>query len=244
MFSIKHRLRWSAVALFCAVGLGSSAWAATVVISASGPSARSYPAGKSLAAGSRIVLAAGDTLTVLDSRGTRTLRGPLNTSAEATAARATSSFAALVATQNRSRPRTGAIRGTGEKPKPANIWDIDSTSDGLVCVANAGGLKICRPDMKNAATMTVTPDGGAATRVSFTAGSNVAAWPAGVPVSEGRGYVINGGGLARPARVRFTLVDAPVPSDPAGIYMVLDAKGCSEQKQLVVDAMTPKPAGS
>src|SRR5262245_7287326 len=97
MFSTRSRLRRGALALALALGLAGGAAAQTIVVSSSGPSARTYPAGKTLAAGSRIVLAAGDTLTVLDSRGTRVLRGPLTLAAEAAAATTNPSFAMLVA---------------------------------------------------------------------------------------------------------------------------------------------------
>ena len=236
MFSIKKRLLWSAMALAWTLGLGGVAWAQTVVVSATGPSARTYPAGKSLAAGSRIVLVAGDTLTLLDSRGTRTLRGPVTTSAEAAAARTSASFASLVATQNRRRARTGAIRGSGDAAKPSNLWDIDVTAPGTVCVVDPAAVQLWRPDMQKAAKLTVTPESGAVVGVSFPAGRNVMAWPANLPIAEGRGYVLSGGGLAQPVRVRFAMLERP-PSDPASTYAALDAKGCEVQKQLLLEAM-------
>lgn len=236
MFSIRSRLRWNVMALACALGLGSAAWAQTVVVSATGPSARTYPAGKSLAAGSRIVLVAGDTLTLLDSRGTRTLRGPATASAEASAARTNTSFASLVATQNRRRARTGAIRGSGDAAKPSNLWFIDATAAGTVCVSDPAAVQIWRPDMQKPATLTVTPESGSAAAVAFAAGRNAMAWPANLPIAEGRSYVLSGGGLAQPVRVRFAMLEAPA-SDPASTYAALDAKGCDAQKQLLLEAM-------
>lgn len=242
MFSIKGRRGAGATVLACALGFGGAigfagmAAAQTVVISASGPSARSYPAGKSLAAGTRIVLAAGDTLTVLDSRGTRTLRGPVTTAAEAAATRANPSFAALVATQNRRRARTGAIRGTGEAAKPTNLWHVNVTVDGTVCVADPAAVQLWRPDMQRAATLTVTAESGPSAKVPFIVGQSVTSWPSNLPIAEGSGYVLSGGLLARPVRLRFTMLGAPA-SDPAGTYAALDAKGCNAQKQLLLGAM-------
>jgi hypothetical protein len=235
MLSIKARFRHGALALACAIGLSGAASAATVVVSSSGPSARSYPAGKSLAAGSRIVLAAGDTLTVLDSRGTRTLRGPISTSAEATASAANPSFAALVATQNRRRARTGAIRGAGEAARPANLWYVDMAAGGTVCVADPAAVQLWRPDMQQATTVTVAGEGvsGAA---AFPIGQNTTAWPAGLPIAEGRSYTLSGGGLAKPTHLRFAMLSAP-PSDPAAAYAALDAKGCAAQQQVLLGAL-------
>ncbi len=236
MFSISARMRYGAAALACVLGLGGTAFAQTIVISASGPSARGYPAGKSLAAGSRIVLAAGDTLTVLDSRGTRTLRGPATTTAEASTTNANPSFAALVATQNRRRARTGAIRGAGESAKPSNLWDVNVASEGTVCVANPAVLQLWRPDMQQAATLTITPETGVSASTAFIVGQNIAAWPANLPVAEGKTYVLSGGGLAKPTHVRFTMLNSP-PADPAATYAALDAKGCEAQKHLLLGAL-------
>ena len=236
MFSINGRIGAGAMALACALGCGGVAIAQTVVISAAGPSARSYPAGKPLAAGTRIVLAAGDTLTVLDSRGTRTLRGPLTTAAEAAATTANPSFAALVATQNRRRARTGAIRGTGDAPRPSNLWHVNITTDGTVCVADPATVQLWRPDMRRAATLTVRAESGASASVSFIVGQSVTSWPSSLPIAEGSSYVLNGDGLAQPVRLRFTMLGTPA-SDPASTYAALDAKGCNAQKQLLLGAM-------
>jgi hypothetical protein len=231
MFSI----RCGALALACTIGVSGAALANTIVVSSSGPSARTYPAGKSLPAGSRIVLTAGDTMTVLDSRGTRTLRGPITTSAEAAATAANPSFAALVATQNRRRARTGAIRGAGEAAKPSNLWYVDVGAGGTVCVADPSAVQLWRPDMQQAATLTVVGE-GASGAASFPVGQNTAAWPASLPVTAGRSYTLSGGGLVKPTRLRFAVLPA-APSDPATTYATLDAEGCTAQKQLLLSAM-------
>lgn len=236
MFSTRSRLRYGALALACALGIAGAAAAQTIVVTSSGPSARSYPAGKTLAAGSRIVLAAGDTLTLLDSRGTRTLRGPVTVSAEAAAATTNPSFAMLVATQNRRRARTGAIRGAGETAKPSNIWYVNVAEAGTFCVADPAAVQLWRPDMQQAATLTVTAEGGANASVPFAVGQNITAWPASLPIAEGRSYVLSGGGLAGPTQLRFVTLGA-VPGDPAGAYAALDTKGCNAQKQLLLGAM-------
>jgi hypothetical protein len=234
MFSTKAPNCAVALALACAVGIAGDAWAHTVVIGSSGPSAGTYPAGKTLAAGSRIVLRAGDTLTVLDSRGTRTLRGPATTSAEASATAANPSFASLVTTQNRRRARTGAIRGSGDAAKPVNLWQIDVAAGGTVCVSDAAAVQLWRPDMKQAATVTITPEGGPSASAAFLAGQNVTAWPADLRIAEGRDYVISGNGVT--TRLRFAMLGTP-PTDPVSTYIALDAKGCAAQKQLLASAL-------
>ena len=236
MFSTRSRSRWSALALACALGLAGAASAQTIVVSSSGPSARSYPAGKTLAAGSRIALAAGDTLTVLDSRGTRTLRGPATTSAEAGTTTTNASFAALVATQNRRRARTGAIRGSGETAKPANLWQVNVTAEGTYCVSDAAAVQLWRPNMEKAATMTVAGQTGTSETATFGVGQNVVSWPAALPIADGRDYLVSGGDLIKPVRVRFAMLDMPA-TNPAATYAALDAKGCDAQKELLLGAL-------
>lgn len=238
MHSTKTWWRRGALTLACFFGLnGAAAWAGTVVISSSGPSARSYPAGKSLAAGSRIVLAAGDTLTLLDSRGTRTLRGPTTASAEASATASNASFAMLVATQNRRRARTGAIRGGAGAAKPDSIWYVNVAGEsGTFCAADLAAVRLWRPDMQSATTLTVADDAGKTGVAAFAVGQNTAAWPATVPIAAGRSYTLSGGGLGKPTKLRVALLDAAV-SDPAGTYSALAAKSCNAQKDLLVGAL-------
>ena len=240
MHSTKTWLRRGALALACCLGLSEAASAGTVVISASGPSARSYPAGRSLAAGSRIVLAPGDTLTVLDSRGTRTLRGPVTASAEASATTSNASFAALVATQNRRRARTGAIRGVaGAIARPDNMWYVNVAGEGgTFCVMDPAAVQLWRPDMQASATLAVSEEGGRSGSATFPLGQNTTAWPATLPIADGRSYTLSGQGLS-PRRVRFAVIDTAI-SDPASAYMALDAKGCAAQKQVLLGSL---PAG-
>jgi hypothetical protein len=157
-------------------------------------------------------------------------------SAEASAAAANPSFAMLVATQNRRRARTGAIRGAGETAKPSNMWYVNVAEGGTFCVADPSAVQLWRPDMQQAATLTVAAEAGQNASVSFAIGQNIAAWPNALPVAEGRSYVLSGGGLAEPKRLRFVTLGA-TPGDPASTYAALDAKGCNAQKQLLLGAM-------
>src|SRR3546814_19025400 len=60
----------------CVAGLGAQAAAETMVVRATGPSAATYQPGSKLADGGSLALKAGDGVTLLDARGTRTRRGP------------------------------------------------------------------------------------------------------------------------------------------------------------------------
>ena len=109
-----------ALAGYVVAGLGGQAAAETMVVRATGPSAATYKPGSKLGDGGSLTLKAGDVVTLLDARGTRTLRGPgsFNVAAAASAAPANNvMLSALLDTKRVRRARTGAVRGTiGETP--------------------------------------------------------------------------------------------------------------------------------
>lgn len=236
MFSTDAIMRRGPVVLACALGFGGAAIAQTVVVSSTGPSARSYPAGKSLAPGSKIVLVAGDTLTVLDSRGTRKLSGPGSFGAAASSTAANQSFASLVATQNRRRARTGAVRTLGQRVLPPSLWFVDIERGATFCVADATAVQLWRPDMQQAATLTITDQSGKSSNVTFAMGQNNVPWPAAtLPVADGHSYMLSGAGLAKPVKLRFVMLGAPI-TDPVATYTALNGKGCGDQRDLLITA--------
>lgn len=236
MFSTDAIMRRGMVALACALGFGGAAVAQTIVVKSSGPSAKSYPVGKSLAPGAKIVLAKGDSLTVLDNRGTRTLSGPGNFGAEASSTTANQSFASLVATQNRRRARTGAVRTLGQRAMPPSLWFVDIERSATFCVADTTAVQLWRPDMQQAAALTITDQNGKTSNVAFAMGQNNVPWPtAALPVADGHSYTLSGAGLAKPVKLRFAMLSTPV-NDPVATYTALESKGCADQKDLLITA--------
>src|SRR5690606_12885977 len=118
------------LATLCAAALALTPGAALagVVVSVSGPSASSYPVGRKLGDDDRIVLRAGDTLTVLDGSGTRVLRGAGTYSlGQTSGTKASSTFAILTERRSARRARTGAVRA-GDLDTPVrspNLWYVD-----------------------------------------------------------------------------------------------------------------------
>src|SRR5690349_12193219 len=113
MSSRKMRLGAIAMALVAA-SLPLAQAQAGVVIAVSGPSAKTYPVGRKVGATDKIVLQAGDTLTVLDEKGTRVLRGAGTFTLSAKAGEDRSgAFALLTRQRSAQRMRTGAVRDVG-----------------------------------------------------------------------------------------------------------------------------------
>ena len=227
-----------AVALGMAVALAAApAWADSLVVRSSGPSAGSYAPGKKLADGGSLLLKAGDVVTLLDAKGTRTLRGPGRFGVTATAAVPASNItmAALLDTKRVRRARTGAVRGAvGEGPAAAkrpNLWLVDVAQPGQLCVTDPAAVRIWRADAAKPAIVRIN-GGGVQASADFAANEAIAGWPAALPVKDGMAYRIEAGG--RSVDIRFALLG----SAGAGIddtASALIAKGCQAQLDLLVD---------
>lgn len=224
------------IALACAAGLGGTALAETFVVRSGGPSARNYPAGRALAANSTISLKAGDMLIVLDSKGTRTLRGPGNFPADgAGAVKTNTSFAQLVSTKGKKRARTGAVRGPDSGPP--SLWYVNIERDATMCLAQGVAVSLWRPSAETAATVTVRNEAtGASAPVSFAMGNNTVAWPSALPTTEGSRYSLSWAGQAKPVSLGFTGLAANL-EDPMSTASALHAKGCQTQYDVLADTL-------
>src|SRR3954453_22882147 len=121
---------WGAAA---AIALSSTAAVASVVVVRSlGPSAKSYPPGKTLPESAKITLQGGDVVTVLGPAAAQTLRGPGNFSA------------GQMTLASAERGRFGALRAS-EVAKNPSIWDIDVTQSGKICGTDASKIQLWRP---------------------------------------------------------------------------------------------------
>ncbi|WP_242128293.1 hypothetical protein [Sphingobium sp. Sx8-8] len=236
---------WGRIAARCALagwvvaGLGAPVLAETMVVRATGPSAATYKPGSKLADGGSLVLKAGDVVTLLDARGTRTLRGPgsFNVAASASAAPVNGvMLAALLDTKRVRRARTGAVRGNvgdapAAPPHRPNLWMVDVAQSGTLCVADPAAVRLWRADAAKPATVRISGGGGNAT-ASFAAGESITAWPATAPVRDGAAYRLNDG--AKAAELRFALVD-PAPQGLDGTAASLMAHQCTAQLDLLVE---------
>ncbi|HEX7876021.1 MAG TPA: hypothetical protein VF489_05495, partial [Sphingobium sp.] len=154
-------------AMALCLGLAGAAAADTLVVRASGPSAKIYPAGRKLADGGTVALKAGDVVTLLDAKGTRTLRGPgsFGVTAAASGAPASSvTLAALLDTKRVRRARTGAVRGTvGDAPvapaKRPNLWLVDVAQPGALCFADATAVRLWRGNAAKLASVRISGGG-------------------------------------------------------------------------------------
>lgn len=230
--------RLAAAMLIASAGVSAAA-AEVLVVRAQGPSAKSYPAGRKLADNARIVLQANDSLVLLDSRGTRTLRGPGTFTPSGPAQANNRSAIASVATGSTRRARIGAVRGVGSATdaRPASLWEVDVRKSSNVCLADPAHVTLWRPDASKAVKLTVTRGSDGASRtVDWASGEPTVAWPSDFAVASGAKYSLSWQGAAKPIALTFKTL-ASEPTEPEAMASTLIENGCEAQLDLLIQAL-------
>ncbi|MFD1612207.1 hypothetical protein ACFSCW_10375 [Sphingomonas tabacisoli] len=231
--SKKGTMRGVAAAVLTAA-LAGTALAGPVVLRATGPSAKTYPVGRQVPDTAQLVLKPGDTLVLLDSRGTRTLSGPGSFPANGMSARTSSSQVAsrILANTGTSERRGGAVRGglPTQDTRSPNLWFVDLTKSGTICVADPSTMRVWRASGAKAADVKVS-GAGASGDIALAAGATVGDWPKSVPVTNGAEYTLSAEGMA-PAKIKVVTVPAPTSLEDTASQLI--AKGCNTQLDLLI----------
>lgn len=213
---------------------------AGVVVSASGPSASNFPAGRKIGDADPIVLRSGDTLTVLDSRGTRVLRGAGTfTLKQQPGAARRASFAVLTERRSAQRVRTGAVRNADTTVLGSpNLWYVDVSRPGRICVPGTADVRLWRRDTAAEGRYSITdPASTARQSIQFAAGEMLAPWDnAAMAITPGRDYRIAGSPTEGEATVSFAVIEQP-SADPEGLASQLIENGCNRQLELLSSAL-------
>lgn len=233
------------------LGLGACAMAAAtllaaapaaaeaIVVKSAGPSARSYPPGRSIPDNSKVTLKQGDTLTILDGQGTRVFRGPGVFATTATT-RANTAAGVILRNTGTRQVRTGAVRGTSgpSAPKPPNVWLVDTSKTATVCYAGNDPVSMWAPPREQAANLTITRlSDGKSVPVSLRPGQSVKGWPmAELPIADGAQFRVSGDGLGSPVTLRFSAL-GPDPQGLEGTASALIKAGCNAQLDLLIETL-------
>ena len=209
--------------------------AKVLIVRTAGPSAKSYPLGRSLPENARITLRTGDTLTLLGNAGTLTLRGP-----------GTFPATILVRTGARTvavdrRAVTAAVRGgpvshpaTPDVPRAFSVWQLDVTQSGDVCLLRSSDVMLWRPDATAPITLTIVAAKGEIWTVAWPAGRNSIVWAPLSPIINGGAYTLRQAGDATPTQITVHIVH--VESNlPQAVAAILIKKGCHRQLGALVD---------
>lgn len=237
---------FSPAARMMAVGLALAACIMTpepasagVVVAASGPSANEFPVGRKIGDNERIVLRAGDTLTVLDGRGTRVLRGAGTFSLNRkTGTSKASTFAVLTERRSARRMRTGAVRGEGDGPVHApNLWYVDVARPGTMCLADADEVRLWRRFAEGDASYRIDAvDAGSTQTVAFADGEILAVWDTGrSPIATDSRYRITDTDGSMANSLSFVVLDE-IADEPEALAEQLIENGCTGQLELLSTA--------
>jgi hypothetical protein len=235
-----NKKRLAQFALLAFVGGELSYAAAEVLVLRSvGPSASRYRAGQRLPDSTTFVLRPGDSVAVLAGGGTRTFRGPGSFTATGPA-RATG-----LASAGR-RVNTGAVRGTGDGKvqRPSDIWALDVTQSGPICVGSDGRPVLWRPSAEQAVQLTITPPTGAPRTVSWPRGQQTLAWPVNVPLTNGASYQLSWSGATVPTRVTARTLAPLAANDLEGVATALITNQCRNQLEVLIAQREVKEPGT
>lgn len=240
-------MRWinmngaAALASFCLIAAipVTELKAEPIVIKYEGPNNQNYKPGKKLLATARISLKAGEVLTVLDERGTRTLRGPGSYSASSAVSAgnvSNTNLASLIKTSSVRRARTGAVRGENP-PQPQlspNLWYVDVTKSAKLCVADFQSLQLWRSDAAEAqpSVMIASATGDNAT-TKFGQGRSTARWPSAITPVDGGQYTISVPGNAGTISIEMVKIDVTGEERLDTLASKLLDRGCQMQSELL-----------
>jgi hypothetical protein len=219
--------------------MADSAMAKAIVIKATGPSARAYTPGKSIAENTSITLKAGDVVTILDGQGTRVLKGPGTFSTTASTQTASNVTSVLKNTGTR-QVRTGAVRGAVSTApiRPTNVWLVDASKSATVCVTGSEPVSFWVPsgEAESSVTLTRVSD-GKSMPMPLRAMQSVKAWPAEfMPITDGAQYKVTRA-TGETATIRFATIGA----NPQGLENTISAfvrAGCNSQLDLLIETVS------
>ena len=228
------------LALSLALIAAKGVWAAPAaaerfIVTAEGPAAARYPAGRKVADDERFALGPQDRLVLLDRSGTHLLRGPGTFAGVVPRSpEATRRIASIFAPPS-SRSGIAAVRGfrmNGDAT--ASIWRVDLGWSGSVCVPRGAAIGFARSPGA-AAAFSASTEGSSPSRAEWPAGSSSLPWPTDLPVRDRADYHVTLG--ERSTTLRLILIDAQ-DGDPAAVAATLAQHGCSSQLDEVVRKAT------
>ncbi len=238
MSGFRIKLLFACVTFAC--GGTSAALAGTIVVRSSGPSAKSYPPGKSLPAKGKLLLKTGDAITILDDGGTRVYNGPGSFPVGAGSGAATgSAFGQFLKNIGRTQDRSAATRGDPTLPQSLNpnIWFADIAKPGTHCIVDPASVYLWRAGSAKAAVLTLTGN-GKTEKLSFAKGQSLLPWPvAALPVVDKGQYSLSIAGQPNPVKITIRTLPS-APTELADVAAALIKNGCATQVDLLVETVS------
>ncbi len=224
-----------------------------VVIKYEGPNGQIFKPGKKLLSTAKISLKTGEVLTVLDERGTRTLRGPGTYSASSAISAGSvsnSNLATLIKTSSVRRARTGAVRGENipsQTQLSPNLWYVDVSKSSKICVADFQNLQLWRSDSsKEQPSVTIAGASGGSATARFDQGRSTVRWPSTITPVDGGRYSISVPGNVGKTSIEMVKIDVTGEERLDTLASKLLDRGCQVQSELLAATFAqaePAPVG-
>jgi len=248
MFSDKILARFTGMALIGAAMTIPAVASAGVVVKSSGPSSGTYPVGQQVEDSASITLRAGDKITVLTEGGTRVLQGPGTFRVGEGATRTRTSFSRLTQRSNRTRARTGAVRGDPGVVRNPVLWFVNVAASGPVCLYDFDAVRVWRPVTEEAQTYQFLDQTAQTTlEVNFVGTESVRALdPDGLTLVDGNTYTVTGpaGEDGESTSVEMTFVKLTEEGlSPGELAQALIANGCMTQLGQLADRLEADATG-
>jgi hypothetical protein len=130
----------------------------------------------------------------------------------------------------RVRSRTGAVRGgdPAEIARPSNLWQVDVTRSGPVCVREGQPITFWRANAASAAELSITNPEGVAIGLQWAAGQQSLTLPAEVQLGVGRSYQLSWTGGRAPTQIEIRRLPAD-PSERDAVAEALMREQCRAQ---------------
>lgn len=191
-----------------------------IVVRSTGAAAKAFPVGKPIAAGTKVRLRAGDSVTVLGPARALVFKGP-------------GEFRVIEAAEAGafSRSRFSARRGIALPPGP---WAANIEGSGPVCIANGKTLSLWRPDEQSETQVTITGKGVKPATLRWPKGEATLAWPQALPLADAAVYRLRTSGQKTAGEWTIATV-GNVPADRAATAEALLKRGCNAQLDQLVE---------
>ena len=229
----------AAITSLAVAGLGAGvAHAKAVVIKSEGPSQTKYKVGTELPDNATLDLKAGDRVTVITTRGTRVISGPGPKSIGASSQNRRSTFAVLTRQTSGDAVRPGAVRagGPGELVENDNLWNLDVSTGGRMCIVGTDGLRLFRPRVDSEETYVFgTAGSDFHTHVTFDKGVALASVGAEeLPLVAGRTYSVSAPSGDAARSFDLAILDQ-APRDMTEMAALLAANECTGQLDMLAE---------
>src|SRR5439155_19710907 len=99
-------------------------------------------------------------------------------------------------------------------------WDIDASTGGKVCVADAAKLHVWRADVEAPISVVIRSDDGQSQTLSWAAGKALTAWPSALPLKNGASYSVEWPDGGDTGKLQVVTIATP-PTDLVGAAQVL-----------------------